>query len=70
MSEQGGTLLRFVHKNAEMGRGTIPQVLEAVETDKKEQDHTVASVFSVGRIYRGRILGKAKVAAYRLKGET
>ena len=48
----------------------IHQVLEAVETDKKEQDHTVASVFSVGRIYRGRILGKAKVAAYRLKGET
>ena len=48
----------------------IHQVLEAVETDKKEQDHTVASVFSVGRIYCGRILGKAKVAAYRLKGET
>ena len=34
MSEQGGTLLRFVHKNAEMGRGTIPQVLEVVEEPK------------------------------------
>ena len=32
--EQGNALLQFVHKNAEMGRGTIPQVLEAVEEPK------------------------------------
>ena len=29
--EQGNALLQFVHKNAEMGKGTIPQVLEVVE---------------------------------------
>ena len=32
--EQGSTLLQFVHKNAEMGRGAIPQVLEVVEEPK------------------------------------
>ena len=32
--EQGNALLQFVHKNAEMGRGTIPQVLEVVEEPK------------------------------------
>ncbi len=26
--EEGNALLRYVHKNAEMGRGTIPQVLD------------------------------------------
>ena len=26
--EEGNALLRFVHKNAEMGKGTIPQVLD------------------------------------------
>ena len=29
--EEGSALLQFVHKNAEMGKGTIPQVLEVVE---------------------------------------
>ena len=29
--EQGNALLKYVHKNAEMGKGTIPQVLEVVE---------------------------------------
>ena len=28
----GDTLLRNVHKNAEMGKGTIPQVLEVTQT--------------------------------------
>ena len=32
--EQGSALLQFVHKNAEMGKGTIPQVLEVVEEPK------------------------------------
>lgn len=32
--EQGNALLQFVHKNAEMGKGTIPQVLELVEDPK------------------------------------
>lgn len=32
--EQGNALLQFVHKNAEMGQGTIPQVLEVVEEPK------------------------------------
>ena len=32
--EQGNALLQFVHKNAEMGRWTIPQVFEVVEEPK------------------------------------
>ena len=32
--EQGNALLQFVHKNAEMGKSTIPQVLDVVEEPK------------------------------------
>ena len=35
--EQGNALLKYVHKNAEMGKGTIPQVLEVVEDEKLRQ---------------------------------
>ncbi len=48
----------------------IHQVLEAVETDQINQNHTVACVYSHGRIYCGRTLSKAKVSAYRLKLES
>lgn len=35
--EQGNALLQFVHKNAEMGKGTIPLVLEVVGEEKLRQ---------------------------------
>ena len=47
----------------------IHEVLEAVETRRPEQDHTVARVFARGMIYCGRVVRKASVSAYRLEGE-
>ena len=42
--EQGSALLQFVHKNAEMGKGTIPQVLEVVEEPSRMRRVTSLSV--------------------------
>ena len=43
----------------------LHQVLDAVDTDKEELAGTVARVYRRGRIYRGKVIRKAQVAAYR-----
>lgn len=45
------------------------QVLNTVETSQKELDGTVAEVYRRGRIWRGKVVRKAQVAAYRLERE-
>ena len=43
----------------------IHEVLQAVEPDTKEQEGTVAKVYSQGMLYQGAVIRKARVAAYR-----
>lgn len=43
----------------------IHEVLQAVEPDAKEQEGTVAKVYSQGMLYQGSVIRKARVAAYR-----
>ena len=48
----------------------IHQVLSAVETSRKELAGTVAEVYKRGRIWQGKVVRKAQVAADRMGGET
>ena len=43
----------------------IHEVLQAVGPDTKEQEGTVAKVYSQGMLYQGAVIRKARVAAYR-----
>ena len=43
----------------------IHEVLQAVGPDTKEQEGTVAKVYSQGMLYHGTVIRKARVAAYR-----
>ncbi|MCI8901734.1 MAG: nucleotide exchange factor GrpE [Lachnospiraceae bacterium] len=43
----------------------IHEVLQAVGPDTKEQEGTVAKVYSQGMLYQGTVIRKARVAAYR-----
>lgn len=47
----------------------IHQVLNVVETSRKELAGTVAEVYRRGRIWKGKVIRKSQVAAYRLEGE-
>lgn len=41
------------------------EVLQAMETEEKEQEGTVAEVYSSGMLYKGKVIRKARVAAYK-----
>lgn len=43
----------------------IHEVLQAIEPATKEQEGTVAKVYSHGMLYQGSVIRKARVAAYR-----
>jgi len=43
----------------------LHEVLQAVEPSTKEQEGTIAKVYSQGMIYQGNVIRKARVAAYR-----
>lgn len=43
----------------------IHEVLQAIEPATKEQEGTVAKVYSHGMLYQGTVIRKARVAAYR-----
>lgn len=43
----------------------LHEVLQAVEPDTKEQEGTIANVYSHGMLYQGNVIRKARVAAYR-----
>lgn len=43
----------------------LHEVLQAVEPELREQEGTVAKVYSQGMIYQGAVIRKAKIAAYR-----
>ncbi len=43
----------------------LHEVIEAVDTVQQEQDRLVAEVISWGYLYKGKVMKKAKVAAYR-----
>lgn len=47
----------------------IHEVLSLTETKEEGKAGTVAEVFSCGMIYRGRLMKKAQVAAYRMNQE-
>lgn len=43
----------------------IHEVLQALEPETREQEGTVAKVYSHGMLYQGSVIRKARVAAYR-----
>lgn len=42
------------------------EVIEAVDTTEAEKDRTIARIYSPGYLYHGKVIRKAKVAAYRV----
>ena len=61
--EEGSALLQFVHKNAEMGKGTIPQVLEVVEEPRlREALKSQLGEYEVIAARAARLMGKRGVA--------
>lgn len=45
----------------------LHEVLQAVEPETKEQEGTIAKVYSQGMLYQGTVVRKARVSAYRKK---
>ena len=43
----------------------LHEVLQAVDPELREQEGTVAKVYSQGMLYQGTVIQKARVAAYR-----
>lgn len=43
----------------------LHEVLQAIEAEEKEQEGTVAKVYSRGMLYKGKVIKKARVSAYK-----
>ncbi len=45
------------------------EVIEAIETADIQQDKLVANIYRCGYIYKGKVIKKAQIAAYRAKNQ-
>lgn len=48
---------------------SLHEILDAAETEKPEQDGTVAYCYRTGCVYQGRVITKAQVRAYKRRSE-
>ena len=57
--------IEFIGTKGESVDYRMHEVLQALETVDKDQEGTVAEVYSSGMLYKGKVIKKARVCAYR-----
>lgn len=65
LTESSLCAIEYIGVTGELVDYRLHEVLQAVDPELKEQEGTVAKVYSQGMLYQGTVIRKARVAAYR-----
>lgn len=65
LTESSLCAIEYIGVTGELVDYRLHEVLQAVDPELREQEGTVAKVYSQGILYQGTVIRKARVAAYR-----